>query len=167
MEGEILSASMVEEGFCVPSIRFALVMQLSHIQRHFFAIGIGLRHVCDYYLLLRNATEEDRQAVASLIKPFGLRHSAEALMWVLAEVLHLEEEKMFCRKDSWRGEWMLREIMAGGNFGKYAKRQEHGTLRKNLEKRWRHLRMIRFDFWEVLWSELNSWKRAVMSCLGR
>ena len=32
LKKEILSATMVEEGFCVPSIRFALVMQLAHIQ---------------------------------------------------------------------------------------------------------------------------------------
>lgn len=52
LKKEILSATMVEEGFCVPSIRFALVMQLAHIQRHFLGGGIGLRHVCDYYWLL-------------------------------------------------------------------------------------------------------------------
>ena len=52
LKKEILSATMVEEGFCVPSIRFVLVMQLAHIQRHFLGGGIGLRHVCDYYWLL-------------------------------------------------------------------------------------------------------------------
>jgi hypothetical protein len=35
-----LSVSKVDEGFYVPSVRFALVMQLAHIQRHFLAGGI-------------------------------------------------------------------------------------------------------------------------------
>lgn len=160
LEKEILSISQVEEGFFVPSNRFALVMQLAHIQKHFLAIGIGLRHVCDYYWLLRNATEEDRQAVASVINSFGLRHTAEALMWVLAEVLHLEDEKMFCRKDSYRGEWMLQEMMEGGNFGMYAQKQQHGTLSRILEKMRRHQRMLRFDFGEVLWLEVKFWEKA-------
>ena len=71
----------------------------------FLAGGIGLRQICDYYLLLQNSTAEVRQEVAAKLKAFGLRHIAGALMWVLAEVLHLEEEKMYCRPDSYRGAW--------------------------------------------------------------
>ena len=80
LEQEILTAEMVEEGFCVPSVRFALVMQLAHIQRHFLSGGIGLRHICDYFLLLQQASPEDRQTIAPLLKPFGLdefRRAAE------------------------------------------------------------------------------------------
>ena len=145
--------------FFVPSVRFALVMQLSHIQRHFLAVGIGMRHICDYFWLMKNATEEDRQVMAAMSKAFGLRHTAEALMWVLAEVLHLEEEKLYCEKDPYRGKRMLQEIMEGGNFGKYSERQQHGTLRKVIETRWHHLQLMRFDFWEMLWLELNFWKK--------
>ena len=155
------SQQQVEEGFCVPSVRFALVMQLAHVQRHFLGSGIGLRHVCDYYWLLKNATEEDRRAVASVIKAFGLRHTAGALMWVIGEVLQLDKEKMIGEPDSYRGEWMLREMMAGGNFGRYAERQKHGVLRRVLEGRLRQLRLMRFDFWEVVWMELHYWKVVV------
>ena len=161
LEQEIISVSKVEEAFFVPSVRFALVMQLSHIQRHFLGVGIGLRHICDYFWLLKNATEEDRRAVASVIKAFGLRHTAEALMWVLGEVLHLEEEKMYCPKDSYRGKWMIQVMMEGGNFGHYSESRRHGTLRRILEGRLRHLRLMRFDFWEMLWLELNFWKRVI------
>ena len=44
---------MIGEGFRVPSLRFALVMQLAHIQRHALPWGIGLRQVIDYYYLRR------------------------------------------------------------------------------------------------------------------
>lgn len=161
LEQEILNATMVPEGFNVPSIRFALMMQLAHIQRHFLSEGIGLRHICDYYVLLQKSTAEDRQEVASWLKPFGLRHTAEALMWVLGEVLHLEEEKMYCGKDPYRGEWMLREIMEGGNFGHYSESRQHGVLRRVMETRWYHLQLMRFDFWEVLWLELSFWNTVI------
>lgn len=163
LEREIKSTTVVEEGFNVPTIRFALVMQLSHVQYHFLRSGIGLRQICDYYWLLRNATEEDRQAVAGVIKSFGLRHTAGALMWVLGEVLHLEKGLMYCRKDKWRGKWMLREMMAGGNFGKFAKRREQGHLSRVIAIRLRHLKLMRFDFWEMFWLELPFWKRLVKS----
>lgn len=143
--------------FNVPSLRFALVMQLSHIQRHFLAGGIGLRQICDYYWLLQNSSKEERREVAERLKSFGLRHTAGALMWVLAEVLHLEPELMLCKPDAYRGEWMLREMMAGGNFGRYAQRQQYGVLRRVMESKRRSLQLMRFDFWEMFWCEVNYW----------
>ena len=162
LEQEIGSSCQpVDEGFNVPSVRFALMMQLSHVQRHFLVEGIGLRHVCDYYWLLKNSTEEDRREVASHLSSFGLRYTASALMWVLHEVLHLDESLMLCPPDSYRGEWMLREIMAGGNFGHHAGREKHGTLRRVMEGRLRHLKLMRFDFWEEFWVEVNFCKAVI------
>ena len=148
-----------ENTFNVPTMRFALMMQLAHIQRHFLAGGIGLRHVMDYLMLLRHASAEDRQTVAGLLKRFGLRHTAEALMWVLGEVFHLEPALMVGRTDSWRGKWMLRRIMDGGNFGQYAPQKQHGLWRNFVTARWEQVKLMRFDFWEVLWIEIKFWKR--------
>ena len=162
LEQEIASSCQpVDEGFNVPSVRFALMMQLSHIQRHFLVVGIGLRQICDYYWLLKNSTDEDRREVASHLSSFGLRYTASALMWVLGEVLHLDEDLMLCPPDSYRGEWMLREIMAGGNFGHHAGREKHGTLRRVLAGRLRHLKLMRFDFWEEFWVEVNFCKAVI------
>ena len=163
LEREIQQTTLVEEGFHVPSVRFAMVMQLAHIQRHFLGGGIGLRHVCDYYMLLQNATEADRKAVAAQLRRFGLYQIAGALMWVLGEVLHLEAGLMVCQPDSYRGEWMLREIIEGGNFGHYAERQQQGMWRRVFAGKLRHLRLLRFDFWEVFWLEANYWKVIVQT----
>ena len=162
LEQEIASSCQpVDEGFNVPSVRFALMMQLSHIQRHFLVVGIGLRQICDYYWLLKNSTEEDRREVASHLSSFGLRYTASALMWVLHEVLHLDEDLMLCPPDSYRGEWMLREIMAGANFWHHAGREKHGTLRRVMAGRLRHLKLMRFDFWEEFWVEVNFCKAVI------
>ena len=168
LEQEIASSCQpVDEGFNVPSVRFALMMQLSHIQRHFLVVGIGLRQICDYYWLLKNSTEEDRREVASHLSSFGLRFTASALMWVLGEVLHLDEDLMLCPPDSYRGEWMLREIMAGGNFGHHAGREKHGTLRRVMAGRLRHLKLMRFDFWEEFWVEVNFCKAVITTLTTR
>ena len=58
---------------------------------------------------------------------------------------------------------MLREIMTGGNFGVYAKRQQDSVLRRVMKDRLRNLQLMRFDFWEVLWMEINYWKTVVVT----
>jgi hypothetical protein len=167
LEQEIQMRTMTEQGFCVPSTPFALVMQLSHIQRHFLGGGIGLRQICDYCLLLQSATDDERRKVSALLSRFGLRHTAGALMWVLAEVLHLDNGLMLCKADSYRGEWMLREIMTGGNFGRYAKHQQHGLWQRFFEGKRRNLQLMRFDFWEIFWAEVSYWKTIVRTLPAR
>lgn len=157
LEQEIQTTTMTEEGFCVPTTRFALVMQLSHIQRHFLSGGIGLRQICDYYWLLRTSTEDDRLSVSRQLKRFGLYQSVCALMWLLGEQLHLETNLMISPQDSQRGVWMLREIMSGGNFGHYASRQQKGMWQRFFAGKIRHLQLMRFNFWEMLWMELSYW----------
>lgn len=162
LEQEILHTTMVEQGFNVPSVRFALMMQLSHVQRHFLAGGIGLRHICDYYMLLKNSTEEERREVASHLDSFGLRHGAAALMWVLHEVLHLDDGLTLCQPDDYRGKWMLREIMKGGNFGRYA-HQNQSFFMGRMGLLTRGFRMMRFDFREMAYRNLSFWAYIIVS----
>ena len=166
LEEEIRTVTRVEEGFNVPSIRFALVMQLSHIQRHFLTEGVGMRQICDYYWLLKHSTEE-RKEVSGKLGPFGLKRIAGALMWVLREKLHLEEGLLICEPDAWRGNWLLREVMDGGNFGRYADWQQAGLLRWILSKNARYLKLMRFDFQEVAWLEIKYWTNIVKTAPER
>lgn len=161
LETEIQTTTMVEEGFRTPSVRFALVMQLAHIQRHFLSSGVGLRQVCDYYWLLREASGEDRREVKALLGRLGLRHVAGALMWVLREVLLLDKQLMVGEPDARRGEMLLREIMAGGNFGQYAALERDGLWRRLAGSKWRRLRLMGFDFREVIWMEADYWANIV------
>lgn len=158
LEEKIKHTTAVPEEFNVPSVRFALVMQLSHVQRHFLGGGIGLRHVCDFYWLLKNATDEDRQAVSEQLDRFGLLQTAGALMWVLGKVLLLDPKLMVCKPDDYRGKWMLREIMAGGNFGRYAQRQGQGKWRRFFSGQLRRVRMLPFAPTEVAWNFVKYWQ---------
>lgn len=71
---------MVEEGFRIPSMQYALMMQLAHIRHHLRGEGVGLRQLTDYLLLLRNSTEEERRDVAGRLKEVGLLTMAQTLM---------------------------------------------------------------------------------------
>ena len=113
-------AGMCDAGFRVPSSAFALTMQLAHIIRHAVQDGVGLRQVIDYYLLLRSSTGDDRHQLAGRLKELGLhRDVAAALMWVLAETLHLPEEQMITPPDRRRGKWLLDHMLGGANFEWY------------------------------------------------
>jgi len=162
LAAEIAEAGEAPGGFCVPSMRFALVMQMSHIQRHFLEEGIGLRQVVDYYVLLRNSTEADRDEVAARLRAFGVSHMAGALMWVLGEKLGLERDRMLCRPDPFRGRWLLSKVFAGGNFGLYAE-EERGLVRRWFARRWRLLRCLPFAPAEVFWTGVVFVKKLVKS----
>ena len=154
LAAEIAEAGETPGGFCVPSLKFALVMQLSHIQRHFISTGIGLRQIVDYYVLLQNSTEADRVEVAAHLRDFGIAHMAGALMWVLGEKLGLERDRMLCRPDGFRGRWLLSKVFAGGNFGLYAT-EERGLVRRWIARRWRLLRCLPFAPAEVFWTGID------------
>lgn len=163
LEQEIRLSAPVAEGFNVPSMKFALVMQLSHIQHHLLTEGVGLRQLCDYFLLLKAATPEERQEVSGLLKKFGLHRTGGAVMWLLHEVFGLDEASMICPADVWRGQWMLTEVMEGGNFGIYAERQKFGTLKRELKRKQRQLALFRFDPVEIVWLLLNFAGRFIKS----
>lgn len=157
LQYEIERAELVPEGFYAPSLRFAMVMQLSHIRRHFFGLGIGFRQLVDYFVLIQNSTEQDRKAVAQKLAPCGLRNIAGAVMYVLQRVFELDERLMLCKPDSNRGEVLLREVLADGNFGAHASRAKGSVIMWWLKNRLRILRLLNFDFGETLWLLLRYW----------
>lgn len=153
---EIECSELATEGFFVPSIKFALVMQLSHILHHFIKDGIRLRQLVDYFVLLRASTEMDRCEVSALLKSFGLYRIAGAVMWLLQEIFHVDKSLLLCKADVSRGKKLLCEIMRNGNF-------EHCVdVRKKwifwwLNKRKKSLRHLGFDPMETLGAEVYYW----------
>lgn len=105
----------------IPNDEMNLVFQLSHIYRHLFYEGIGLRQLMDYYYLSQLLTttkgEELRQKVLPVINDLGLMKFCRALMWVLGEVFNMPKEQMLTEPDERRGRFLLREVMRAGNFG--------------------------------------------------
>lgn len=46
-------------GITVPTINFNIIYILSHLYRHVFTEGIGLRQLIDYYFVLVKSEESD------------------------------------------------------------------------------------------------------------
>ena len=147
---------------CVPTREFNVVYQLVHVLRHLLQEGIGLRQIIDYYFLLRKKRLEVSgygllrgEQWKETLRYLGLWKIAEAMMWVLSEVLGLEEEYLIAPKDERLGRVLLAEILNGGNFGQYdsdgKRKEEEGRVMKNWQRIRRDIRMMRYFPSECLW----------------
>lgn len=158
LDAEIANAELVPEGFYVPSLRFALAMQLSHIQRHFTAGGIGLKQLTDYYVLLQQASDTERLEISRNLRRFGLLRMSSALMWVLGHIYGLERDRMLCAPNEGLGRRMLEVVLAGGNFGFYHKAKYSNFVSRWFGKRFRAIRFCPFSPVEGFWAEVAYWR---------
>lgn len=148
----------------VPQVSFNVIYILSHLYRHIFTEGIGLRQLLDYYFVLlkwhtdlTNLTNSnnslpqmtlintDLDTLRHELKYLGLWKFAQAVMYVLHEVFGLSEDRMIAPMDEREGRFLLDEIMRGGNFGQYDDRMESKVGESKIHRYFRmNLRNLRF-----------------------
>ena len=148
----------------VPTMNFNVIYILSHLYRHIFTEGIGLRQLLDYYFVLvkwhtdlTNLTDSnksfpqmtqintDLDTLRHELKYLGLWKFAQAVMYVLHEVFGLSEDWMIAPMDEREGRFLLDEIMRGGNFGQYDDRMGSKVGESKIHRYFRmNLRNLRF-----------------------
>ena len=148
----------------VPTMSFNVIYILSHLYRHIFTEGIGLRQLLDYYFVLvkwhtdlTNLTDSnkslpqmtqintDLDTLRHELKYLGLWKFAQAVMYVLHEVFGLSEDRMIAPMDEREGRFLLDEIMRGGNFGQYDDRMGSKAGESKIHRYFRmNLRNLRF-----------------------
>lgn len=148
----------------VPQVSFNVIYILSHLYRHIFTEGIGLRQLLDYYFVLvkwhtdlTNLTDSnkslpqmtqintDLDTLRHELKYLGLWKFAQAVMYVLHEVFGLSEDRMIAPMDEREGWFLLDEIMRGGNFGQYDDRMGSKIGESKMHRYFRmNLRNLRF-----------------------
>lgn len=148
----------------VPQVSFNVIYILSHLYRHIFTEGIGLRQLLDYYFVLvkwhtdlTNLTDSnkslpqmtqintDLDTLRHELKYLGLWKFAQAVMYMLHEVFGLSEDRMIAPMDEREGRFLLDEIMRGGNFGQYDDRMGSKVGESKIHRYFRmNLRNLRF-----------------------
>ena len=148
----------------VPTMSFNVIYILSHLYRHIFTEGIGLRQLLDYYFVLvkwhtdlTNLTDSNKRvpqmtqintdldALRHKLKYLGLWKFAQAVMFVMKEVFGLSEDRMIAPMDEKEGRFLLAEIMRGGNFGQYDDRMGSKVGESKIHRYFRmNLRNLRF-----------------------
>lgn len=133
----------------VPTPKFNIVFQLSHIYNHLFHEGIGLRQIIDYYYVLKaydslsnkSSIDWDKQ-----LNYLGMHNIAGAIMWILTNEFGMPKSWAIVLSDKGRGTFVLNEILQGGNFGKSDKRYHfsNSAFGKNLQRLQRDCRLLSY-----------------------
>ena len=160
----------------MPTTSFNVIYILSHLYRHVFTEGIGLRQLIDYYFVLvksEGRRVKNLTALQRMLKYLGLWKFAGAVMYVLHETLGLPEEKMIASINVNEGRFLLAEIMQGGNLGQYDTRlgskENEGKLHRYLRMSLRNLRFVKhypkealseplFRTWFAIWKKIHGIK---------
>ncbi len=110
----------------VPTDKFNLFYILLHAYNHMFAEGLGLRQLIDYYFVLKTvgSDSEIKQEVLSTIRLFHMQKFTSAVMWIMLNIFGMEKKYLLCPADKREGQFILNEIMRGGNFGHYDNRRK-------------------------------------------
>lgn len=158
----------------VPTTAFNTVYILSHLYRHVFSEGFGLRQLLDYYYVLsQDISKEEAFEARQLIKSMGMGKFAGGVMYLLQQCFGLPDERLLFPVNKKDGEFLLNEVLIGGNFGKYDKRlgdiQHEDKLQRNIRMTRRSLRftlhypsealcepLFRFQF--AMWKKMKGRK---------
>lgn len=141
---------------------FNLVHQLAHIHRHLFAVGMGLRHVMDYYFQLVHAekalSREEKDEVIRVVKSIGLERLACALIWILDVHFGLPNNCQLWEPNKDDGDLLLEDILKTGNFGHGVEHLrigiQSGGLKSYIEVMKHNWSLSRFDQTDYFWGSV-------------
>ena len=136
----------------IPTVKFNLIFQLTHIYAHLMNEGIGLRQLLDYYFVLLHADIKDLAELQRNLKRFGLWKFAGAIMYIMQEVFGMPASRLIVPSNEKYGIFVLNEVLEAGNFGKYDERNRFGKsqLGHNLQRVYRDIRLVRYFSMEAL-----------------
>ncbi len=123
----------LDKNVCVPTPLFNFIQQMSHMMGHFISEGLGMRHLIDYYFVLKFLDTSDDIDYVFLFKHLGMYRFASGIMWIEHTVLGLDEKLMLVPESEKIGIIILEEVMSGGNFGH--NRKENSLRNQKIFKR--------------------------------
>lgn len=130
----------------IPTIEFNIIFQLAHIYGHLLQEGIGLRHIIDYYYVLKANQGKEKNKLCHTLKHLGLWNISGAVSWVMHNQLGLDADYLLTPQDSVRGRFLWREMLLGGNFGHFNEDnlRVHSKLGNNLRRLKRDVSLLRY-----------------------
>lgn len=167
-----------DQEISIPTKEFNVIFQLQHMFSHLFSEGFGLRQVVDYYYVLRTVNAEGLKVngYGDTLRYLGLWKFACGMMWVMREVLNLNERQMIAEPDEKEGRFILSEIMQSGNMGHYdtrlGKTNSEGIVHRYFRMTIRNVRFVRHYPEEALCEPLfrtwcffrRQWQKFISLC---
>ena len=166
----------------MPSLAFDRVFILLHCYQHFCGHGVGLRHIMDYYYVLKRSFEDNlndnhnegllrsksfknlnqnhsKEDAVYWIQQLGMGRFARGLMWVLRVYFGLEEQYLLLEPDEKEGRFIMQEVMLTGNMG-HSDTRNWGSMKSPLSRFFYNLKRDLYLVWhcpyEALWQPFFS-----------
>lgn len=149
----------------VPTDGFNRIFLMAHMMNHMIHDGLGIRQLMDYYFLMRRGfTPEEQQRDVELLKQFGLYNMTAAVMFALRKFFGMPLDKMLVPPDERRGRFLMKEVLEGGNFGRFSAESKgaHTKIQRNILRLKRDFRLLTmfpseccsepmFRLWHYFW----------------
>ncbi len=144
----------------VPSAYHHGLIILLHMCHHLTGDGLGLRHLCDWAMFLNSIGEEKfLEMFEKTIKSIGLWNFAKIMTFISCEYLGLPGMEWAKNADKKLADYILIDIIIGGNFGqKHADRSHESLLITN--KNEKEISMLRQFFISANSIVYKNWKAA-------
>ncbi len=95
---------------------FNMVYQILHMYHHFFETRNNFKQFIDYYYLLKKGHAEDVTKITERFREFGVMRYAKGVMWVMKELLGLEENYLVAEPSEKEGRLILKESFYFGTW---------------------------------------------------
>ena len=111
-----------KERFCDAAIgtvtdEFNIVFQMLHMYNHFFSSRNNFKQFIDYYYLLNKDLPEDkRKECADVLENIGVKKYASGMMWIMKELLGVENERLILEPNEKIGRLILNESYNTGTY---------------------------------------------------
>ena len=127
-----------EDKVCTLDPTLNAVYIFIHLYHHFRTLGVALRQLCDWAMVLHHYQNEiDKRKVEEMLKTLGYIHAFAAFGSILVDKLGLPEEEFpipITEKDRKYGAKALKHIIKHGNWGNYERKvHDSNTKLRNLE----------------------------------
>ena len=103
-----------EQGeIAIPTVKFNLIFQLTHIFTHLMNEGIGLRQLLDYYylVLMLSVNCEMLTSLQKELKELGLWKFAGGIMYIMQEVFGMPASRLIVPPNEKYGRFVLNEVL--------------------------------------------------------
>ena len=126
-----------------PSPDFNAYYVFDHLFEHFLMSGIGLRHICDWMMLLKRYSGRiDLENLKAILEGMDMMHPWQVFGTVIVKYLGFPKEEFPFYAESRKADKVFTRIMKEGNFGKdtsYYKGRSSSVLMTKLNSFWFHL----------------------------
>ncbi len=113
----------------VPSDFHHGLIMLLHMSHHLLAEGIGLRHLCDWAVFVRDFSDDEFCNVfEEKLKKIGLWDFTQLMTRICTLILGCPEKSWAGERDRELEEGIVRDMFKGGNFGQKSGARTHESL---------------------------------------